>query len=57
MLKFGRVSPNKKFVKLDGVDPKDTRFRNFNLNFFYKKWILEFELDPNNGYRFLKILI
>jgi len=25
----------------------DTSFKKFNLNFFYKKWILDFELDPN----------
>jgi len=25
----------------------DTSFKQFNLNFFYKKWILDFELYPN----------
>jgi len=25
----------------------DTSFKKFNLNFFYKKWILNFEFDPN----------
>ena len=26
---------------------KHTTFRKFNLKFFYKKWILDFKLDPN----------
>ena len=47
MLKFDRVSPDKKSLKFDGVEPKDTSLRKFNLNFCYKKWILDFELDPN----------
>jgi len=24
-----------------------TSFKKFNLNLFYEKWILNFELDPN----------
>jgi len=47
MLKIGLVGPNKKSVKFYGVDPMDTSFRKFNLNLFYEKWILDFELDPN----------
>jgi len=47
MLKFGLVGPDKKSVKFYGVDPMDTSFRKFNLNLFYEKWILDFELDPN----------
>jgi len=33
--------------RLSRVDLKDTSFKKFNLNFFYKKWILDFKLDPN----------
>ena len=33
--------------KLSCVGLKDTSFRKFNLNLFYRKWILDFELDPN----------
>jgi len=47
MLKFDRVGPDKNSVKFDRVDPKDTTFRKFNSDFFYKKWILNFELNPN----------
>jgi len=47
MLKFGQVELDKKSIKSDGVGPKDISFRKFNLIFFYKKWILDFELDPN----------
>ena len=32
---------------LSHVGLKDSSFRKFNLNFFYSKWILNFELDPN----------
>jgi len=39
-------------AKLYCVDLKDTSFRKFNLNFFYKKWILNFEFDPNVWMRF-----
>ena len=31
----------------DGLARRDTSFRKFNFNFFYKKLILDFELDPN----------
>jgi len=44
MLKFGL---DKKSVKFYGVGHMDTSFRKFNLNLFYEKWILDFELDPN----------
>jgi len=47
MLKFGRVSSDKKIAKFNGVGPKNTSFRKFNLNFFYKKYILDFEPGPN----------
>jgi len=47
MLKFGRVGPDKKSSKFYGIDPIDTSFRKFNLNLFYEKWILDFELNPN----------
>jgi len=33
--------------RLSGVGLKDTICRKFNLNFVYKKWILDFELDVN----------
>ena len=33
--------------ELSHVGLNDTSFKKFNLNFFYKKWILDFELDPN----------
>jgi len=33
--------------ELSHVDLNDISFKKFNLNFFYKKWILDFELDPN----------
>jgi len=33
--------------RLSRVDLKDTSFKKFNLNFFYKKMILDFELDLN----------
>jgi len=52
MLKFDRVGPDKKSDKFDSVDPRDTHFKKINLNFFYKKWILDFELNPNIGSRF-----
>jgi len=32
--------------ELSHVGLSDTSFKKFNLNFFYKKWILDFELDP-----------
>jgi len=47
MLKFGLVGPHKKSVKFDGVSSMDTNFKKINLNLFYEKWILDFELDPN----------
>jgi len=47
MLKFGLVGLDKKSAEFYGVDPVDPSFRKFNLNLFYKKWILDFELDPN----------
>jgi len=47
MLKFGLVGSDKKSVKVYGVSPMDTSFKKFNLNLFYEKWILDFELDPN----------
>jgi len=47
MLKFGLFDPNKKSVKFYGVSSMDTSFRKFNLNLFYEKWILDFELDPH----------
>ena len=47
MLKFGLIGPNKKSAKFDDVSPMDTSFKKFNLNLFYEKWILDFELDPN----------
>jgi len=34
-------------TKLYRNDLKDTSFRNLNLNFFYEKWIMNFELDLN----------
>jgi len=62
MLKFGRVGPNKKSVKLDGVGPKDISFRKFNLNFFYKKmdsgfwtWSKYLDLDLNLFSKYLDI--
>jgi len=39
-------------AKLYRVGLKDTSFIKFNLNFFYNKWILDFELDPNIWTRF-----
>jgi len=33
--------------ELNHVGLNDTSFKKINLNFFYKKWILDFELDPN----------
>jgi len=33
--------------RLSCVGLKDTSFIKFNLNFFYEKWILDLELDPN----------
>jgi len=47
MLKFDIVDLDKKSVKFYGVSPMDTSFKNFILNLFYEKWILDFELDPN----------
>jgi len=47
MLKFGLVGPDKKSAKFYGVSPMDTSFKKFNLNLFYEKWILDFELDAN----------
>ena len=47
MLKFGHVGPDKNSVKFYGVSPMDTSFKKFNLNLFYEKWILDFELDAN----------
>ena len=57
MLKFSRVGPDQNFAKFYSVDPKDTSFKKFNLNFFYKNgfWILnliqifrlDLNLDPN----------
>jgi len=38
---------NSSYVEFLRVGPKDTSFRKFNMNFFYKKWILDFELDLN----------
>jgi len=38
--------------KLSCVGLKDTSFRKINLNFFCKKWILDFELDQNIWTRF-----
>jgi len=45
MLKFGLVGPDKKSVKFYGVSLMDTSFKKFNLNLFYEKWILDFELS------------
>jgi len=39
--------PRQKTAKFYGVDPMDTSFRKFNLNLFYEKWILDFEIDSN----------
>jgi len=47
MLKFGLVGLDKKIAKFYGVGSVDKSFRKFNLNLFYEKWILDFELDPN----------
>jgi len=47
MLKFDLVGPNKKSAKFYGVSHMDTSFKKFNLNLFYEKWILDFELDLN----------
>jgi len=52
MLKFDLVGPEKKSAKFNYVGPKDTSLIKFNLNFFYKKWILNFELDSNIGSKF-----
>jgi len=41
-----RVVPDDLY-ELSHVGLNDTSFKKFNLNFFYKKWILDFELDPN----------
>jgi len=47
MLKFCFVGPDKKSTKFYGVGLMDKSFRKFNLNLFYEKWILDFELDTN----------
>jgi len=39
--------PRQKSVKFYVVSPMDTSLKKFNLNLFYQKWILDFELDPN----------
>ena len=47
MLKFGLFGSDKKSVKFYGVNLMNTSFKKFNLNLFYEKLILNFELDPN----------
>ena len=37
MLKFDQVGPDQNSAKFDHVGSKDTSFKKFNLNFFYKK--------------------
>jgi len=47
ILKFDLVGLDKKFAKFYGVSLMDTSLKKNNLNLFYEKWILDFELDPN----------
>jgi len=47
VVKFSWVCPDQNSSKFDLVGFNDTSFRKFNLNFFYKKWISDFELNPN----------
>jgi len=47
ILKFGLVGFDQKFVKFYGVRHMDTSFKKFNLNLFYEKWIMNFELDSH----------
>jgi len=44
--KFGWVVLDQNSSKFDRVNLDDTNFRKFNLNFLYKKYILEFEFGP-----------
>jgi len=46
MMKFDRVGLDQNFAKFNRVGPKDISFRKFNF-FFYKKWILDFEVNSN----------
>jgi len=53
MLKFDLVGFDKKSAKFYGISPMDTSFKKFNLNLFYEKWILDFEIQIfRSGFKF-----
>ena len=45
--KMRKITGAKSPYCIGGVSPMDTNLKKFNLNLFYEKWILDFELDSN----------